>query len=301
PTLSLYFLKYLQHYGHYPRRILDDNLAMDRNKLEYISRLPHGEAVLILALSSDTALTIPQLARRFGVQDMLNPVKDQIFMVSLLYYFGVVTLAGQGGLDKLILKIPNLVARALYVESLQDLWLPTYEDRELLQSNAEALYRDGDLQPLCDFIENRYYQVLSNRDYRWTNELMVKIAFLTLLFNDRLYMMVSELETGHGYADLSLIVRPDKRRSQALDLLLEFKYLGLQTLGMTGKELRETSRDTLALLPVVVATLDEADEQARRYGATLITRYHLRDLYAFSVVSLGLERLVWRRIPDLGA
>ncbi|CAK0754867.1 hypothetical protein CCP4SC76_2570001 [Gammaproteobacteria bacterium] len=301
PTLSLYFLDELGRRGRYPRQILDDNLAMDRNKLEYISRLPHGEAVLILALSSDTALMIPQLARRFGVQDMLNPVKDQVFMVSLLYYFGVVTLAGQGAFGKLVLKIPNLVARALYVESLQDLWLPTYEDREFLQNNAEALYLHGNLQPLCNFIETRYYQVLSNRDYRWTNELLVKMAFLTLLFNDRIYMMVSELETGHGYADLSLIVRPDMRRFEALDLLLEFKYLGLDDLGMSGKAVRETSRDELITLPGVVVKLDEADVQARRYGATLIERHHLSNLHAFSVVSLGLERLVWRRIPDPGA
>ncbi|CAK0747670.1 AAA-ATPase-like protein [Gammaproteobacteria bacterium] len=301
PTLSLYFLKYLQNHRRYPRQILDDNLAMDRNKLEYISRLPHGEAVLIEALSSDTALMIPQLARRFGVQDMLNPVKDQIFMVSLLYYFGVVTLAGQGGFGKMVLKIPNLVARALYVESLQDLWLPTYEDRELLQSNAEALYRDGDLQPLCDFIESRYFQVLSNRDYRWSNELLVKMAFLTLLFNDRIYMMVSELETGHGYADLSLIVRPDMRRFEALDLVLEFKYLSLQALGLSGQALREMSRAALARHPAVVAALAEADDQGRHYGTTLIERYKLNKLHTFSVVSLGLERLVWRRIPDLEA
>jgi hypothetical protein len=79
--------------------------------------------------------------------------------------------------------------------------------------------------PLADFIEQRYFKVLSNRDYRWSNELLVKIAFLTLLFNDRLYMIVSELETDRGYVDLSLIVRPDMRRFHALDLMLEFKYL----------------------------------------------------------------------------
>ena len=301
PTLSLYFLKYLQHYGHYPRQILDDNLAMDRNKLEYISRLPHGEAVLIGALSSDTALTIPQLARRFGVQDMLKPVKDQAFMVSLLYYFGVVTLAGSTPYRECVLKVPNLVAKSLYVEQLQDLWLPEYEDRESLYRISKQFCQNGDIQPLCDFIESRYFQVLSNRDYRWSNELLIKMAFLTLLFNDRLYMMVSEIETGHGYADLSLIVRPDMRQSQALNLVLEFKYLGLDDLGMSGKAVRETSRDELAVLPGVVAKLNEADDQARRYGSTLIERYGLRDLHAFSVVSLGLERLVWRRVPDPGA
>lgn len=111
------------------------------------------------------------------------------------------------------------------MERLRELWLPTYEDRQTMVRLAETVYLQGDLGPLCAFIEQRYFPVLSNRDYRWTNELLVKIAFLTLLFDDRLYMMVSETEVDHGYVDLSLIVRPDMRRFPALDLLLEFKYL----------------------------------------------------------------------------
>jgi hypothetical protein len=296
PTLSLYFLECLGKHGRYPRQMLDENLAMDRNKLVYISRLPHGESVLIKALSGDDVLVIPQLAQRFGVQDVLSAVKDEAFMVSLLYYFGVLTLAGQGALGKWVLKIPNLVARSLYVERLQELWLPTYEDRETIQQDAEAFYLSGNLAPLCDFIERRYFQVLSNRDYRWSNELLVKIAFLTLLFNDRLYMMVSELEMDRGYVDLSLIVRPDMRRFQALDLLLEFKYLGLKDLGLTGEQAREQSREQLAALTPVAAKLDEAEEQARRYGAVLRQRYGLTDLRAFAVVAIGLERVVWRAV-----
>ena len=48
---------------------------------------------------------------------------------------------------------------------------------------AEALYQRGDPQPLCDFVEQKYFKVFSNRDYAWSNELTVKTAFLTLLFN----------------------------------------------------------------------------------------------------------------------
>lgn len=294
PTLSLYFLKYLVNHGCYPPRLLDENLAMDRNKLVYIAQLPHGESVLIQALRSDEALVIPRLAQRFGVEDVLASVKDETFMASLLYYFGVLTLAGQGVLGKLILKIPNLVARALYVERLQELWLPTYEDRQTIERTAETVYLTGDLAPLCDFIEQRYFNVLSNRDYRWSNELLVKFAFLTLLFNDRLYMTVSELESARGYVDLALIVRPDMRRFQALDLLLEFKYLGLKDLGLSGEQVRERARDDLIALPVVAAKLDEAAAQARRYGATLREGYGVTDLRAFAVVALGVERLVWR-------
>jgi hypothetical protein len=185
------------------------------------------------------------------------------------------------------------------VERLREVWLPTFEDRETIPRLAEIFYLKGDLAPLCNFIEQRYLPVLSNRDYRWTNELLVKIAFMTLLFNDRLYMMVSETEVGHGYVDLSLIVRPDMRRFQALDLLLEFKYISLKESGLTGEQAYEKTRAELAVLPVVKAKLKEAEEQARRYGAALRERYHLTDLRAFAVVALGLERVVWQAVePD---
>jgi len=42
PTLALYFLDEYWRDCAYPRKILDDNLAMDRNRIEYIARLPHG-------------------------------------------------------------------------------------------------------------------------------------------------------------------------------------------------------------------------------------------------------------------
>jgi hypothetical protein len=227
---------------------------------------------------------------------MLNVVKDQPVMASLLYYFGVLTLFSLTEFNENVLKIPNLVAHSLYVERLQELWLPDYEDKECIRQISKHFCQTGDLQPLCDFIEQRYFKVLSNRDYRWSNELLVKIAFLTLLFNDRLYMMVSELETDRGYVDLSLIVRPDMRRFEALDLLLEFKYLNLKELGLTGALVREKTRAELMALPVVAAQLDEAADQARRYGAALRERYNLRDLRALAVVALGLDRVVWQAV-----
>ncbi|MDS4025764.1 MAG: AAA family ATPase [Candidatus Contendobacter sp.] len=294
PTLSLYFLECLGRQGRYPRQMLDDNLAMDRGKLVYISQLPHGEDLLIQAINGEQGIIIPQLARRFGVQDMLAAVKDQPFMASLLYYFGILTLAGRTDFDETILNIPNLVARSLYVERLQDLWLPEYEDKIRIPQIRKHVCQTGDLQPLVAFIEQRYFPVLSNRDYRWTNELTIKIAALTLLFDDRLYMMVSETEVKHGYVDLSLIVRPDRRGVTALDLLLEFKYVSLKDLKLTGEQVREKTHDELATLPPVKTQLRAAADQAHRYGAALRDRYGLTDLRAFAVVALGLERVVWQ-------
>ena len=297
PTLTLYFLKQLQENGTYPEFMLDENLSMDRNKLVYISKLPHGEEVLIKALSGGDSVVIPQLARRFGVEDMLTAVKDETFMVSLMYYFGILTLAGRNNaFGKWQLKIPNLVAKQLYVERIQELLLPTYEDKQDIATVAETFCLTGNLQPLCDFLETRYFPILSNRDYRWSNELIIKISFMTLLFNDNIYMMLSEAEADRGYVDLSLIVRPDMRKFQALDLVLEFKYIGLKELGMTGSELKTLSREELAELPLIKLKLDEATTQAKTYAASLSDRYQLTEIRAFSVVALGFERVVWGEV-----
>ncbi len=167
PTLSLYFLKHLQRYRRYPRPLLDQNLAMDRHRLAYVAGLPHGEDILIQALGDSDTLTIPELANRFGVEDMLKATKDHTFLVSLLYYLGVLTHAGTvGELEKMAFKIPNLVARSLYVERLREHHLASYEDRLELERVTEALFLRGDMAPVCDFLEQRLLPAFSNRDYR---------------------------------------------------------------------------------------------------------------------------------------
>jgi hypothetical protein len=301
PTLALYFLQHLQEYGEYPRNLLDSNLAMDRDKIAYVAQLPHGEGVVMQALDEGHPLNVVQLADRFGVEEVLHAVKDYTFMTSLLYYFGVLTLAGQNPFGELTLRIPNLVVRRLYVERIQEMLLPDpVEKGEALQA-ARSLYQTGDIQPLCDFIERRYFRAFDNRDYRWANELTVKTAFLTLLFNDTFYVMDSETALERDYADLTMIVRPDMRQLQLLDILFEFKYIGLQELGLSGDEVKRVERSELQALPPVQQKLAASQRKLAGYHATLQGAYgdQLR-LRPFSVVALGFERLVWKELVPEG-
>jgi len=297
PTLALYFLQHLAETCRPPRELLDSNLAMDRGKIAYIAALPHGAPVLAAILNPDTPPTIARLAQRFGVEDVLTQVKDETFMVSLLYYFGVLTLERITAEGKLVFRIPNLVVRKLYVEQLRDRLLPEFGERAAMRAAVEAVYYHGDLQPLCDFIETRYFQVLDNRDYRWANELTVKMAFLTLLFDDLFYITDSEPALARSYADMTLIVRPDMRKYTLQDALLEFKYIPLSDLGLTGAAVKATSRAELAALPLVAAALAEATRKAADYRATLQAIYgaQLR-LHTFAIVALGFDRLVWVKL-----
>jgi len=93
------------------------------------------------------------------------PVKDTGFVASLLYYFGILSLGGVTPFGELILRIPNLVIRKLYTEKIQEMLFPEGRDADLARRATEALYQPSDLQPLCDFVEQKYFKVFSNRDY----------------------------------------------------------------------------------------------------------------------------------------
>ncbi len=296
PTLSLYFIRAVQKNHRYPDNLLDENLAMDRNKLRYIDQLAQGRELLIQALSHDNGIQINHLSERFGVEDMLNAVKDQAFMGSLLYYFGILTLTGISGFGEYILNIPNLVARQLYVERLRDDFLTDYNARQMTQTAAKIYCQSADLHPLCDFIEQHYFKLFSNRDYRWVNELMLKIIFMTLVYNDHIYMMVSELETGRRYVDLSLIVRPDKRQYHALDLVLEFKLVKLSELNLSAEQVKTLSVQQIKALPIVAKQLSTALKQAQEYMQELQSQYPKATLHGSAVVAIGFERIVFESV-----
>ncbi len=295
PTLALYFFDHLQRACDYPDKMLDSNLAMDRNRIEYVGRLPHGETLVNAALEPEQPILINELEDRFGVQMMLNTPKDHGFLASLLYYFGVLTYAGRDRDGRLRMVAPNLVVRKLYVERMQEALLPGYEVTEERQAAARHFYTTGELAPLVHFIEQRLLPVFDNRDLRWSNELTLKTAFLTTLFNDTAYIMDSETAIDKGYGDLSLIVRPDMRQYTLLDHLLEFKYIPLKELtGFDSQTLAETPLEKLRALPLVQQKRVEAEQQLASYRQTLERVYGPKlKLRTHAVVGVGLTRLVW--------
>nr|VFK66039.1 MAG: Predicted AAA-ATPase [Candidatus Kentron sp. UNK]VFK71708.1 MAG: Predicted AAA-ATPase [Candidatus Kentron sp. UNK] len=298
PTLALYFLKAFHRDCRYPKKILDSNLAMDRGKMHYISRLSGGGRLIFDALVGEEPVQVRELADRFGVEDMLHAPKDTAFVASLLYYFGILTLGGVTPFGELTLTIPNLVIRKLYAESIQEMLLPKGADADMARQAANALYQRGDIQPLCDFIEQKYFKVFSNRDYATANELTVKTAFLTLLFDDTLYIMESEAEIERGHTDLTMIVRPDMRQYQVLDILIEFKFVSLIDAGVDGKALEEIDDEMLRALPAVRKKQREAAAGLARYREKLHRKFGgVLRLKSFSVVAVGFERLVSEAEP----
>jgi len=295
PTLAIYFIEAFFKTCKYPRKMLDSNLAADDAKLRYISQIPKGGQLLLDLMRKNHSLIISDLSDRFGIDQMLTDrSKDFVFMSTFLYYFGVLTIDDETEEGELILNVPNLVTRSFYVERIQQMLLPEPVDRDDGVFAAKQLYTKGNMEPLCEFVEQRFFKVFHNRDYRWANELTVKTAFLTLLYNDILYIIDSEKDAGSGYADLTMIIRPDMRRFKILDILIEFKYVSLKEAGLTGEKARGLSMENLEAIPAMQAKMKEAKKQVKQYGDALEQKYDDLRLNRYAVVSLGFERLWWQ-------
>ncbi len=307
PTLALYFLKHLQRKGTYPRQMLDTNLAADENKLRFLSRETGAGDVLAELVQTGEPLEVEQVEARFTLSEMLAQAhRDKTALGSFLFYFGMLTIEGETPRRTLRLAPPNLVVQKLYVE--QTLRQLIEEERGVpdLGTPAWELMENGDIGPLLDLVEDKLFPRFSARDSRWLNELAVKTAFVTLLFQDVNYRLFSEPSIdgaaprgqGHGFADLVLLLRPDARATPLSDLLLEFKLVKPEELGEDADRLDVVERDALAAAPPVAEALEAADVQARHYRAGLMARYgdHLR-LRSFAVVAIGFSRLVAREVP----
>ena len=299
PTMSLYFFDSVKERRKWPEQMLDNNLSIDRDKLAYIADLPQGSKVIEAAIEKDTdTLTLSSLVQRFGIHDLLHAKKDQAFMVSLLYFFGVLTLKGQDDFGELCLTVPNQVIFKLYVETLKDQLFPEWEanDSKLIRRH---FYAKGDLNGVCEVIEQEVLPIFSNRDYAHANELMIKTIFVLLAFDDTYYQIDSEKEIGIGYADLVLLVRPHAREYGILDFVLEFKYVSLKALELSGEEVKQLDEAACRELKPVQVAFAEAKKQLAQYSRDLKRKYgSLLKLRSFAVVALGLERMVWQKVID---
>jgi hypothetical protein len=97
-----------------------------------------------------------------------------------------------------------------------------------------------------------------------------------------------------------MIIRPEMRRFQLLDILVEYKYVALNKTGLSGTELKAQTADALQALAPVQEKLAEAKRQVLDYTTKLTAKYgsQLR-LRAYVVVAIGFDRVIWREITSI--
>jgi len=297
PTLVMYLFKQLEQlYGQLPESLIDFNLIPDRGRLEYIGSLPGGQD-LIMELNQNKRIAIPKLTSRFGLTDMLEKsAKTLEFMGSYLYFMGMLTL-GQSisAIKKKELKIPNPITQNLYIDGIARWIIAAPDIRDMGFLAAEQLPFYGKIAPLRKYIEKHVFPAFHWRDRRWVNELTIKTIFMCLMTDEINYLMISERQSRSGYADLAMIVRPDRRHLQLNNVLIEFKLVKAKELGIDN--IKNKSDTALFSMTPVKDKLKDAISQAKTYTKELKNEFGVElKLLTYAVIAIGFERLLYKRI-----
>ncbi len=232
--MVLYFLyNYIDYKGNIPENMLDANISTDYNKLRMLIRKDRGfehDASVIQTIVETGGITA-QLKEHFPSESITDPDN----FVSLLYYFGMLTIAGTQR-SKIEFRIPNQVVR----EQLYGYLMRTYRDNELSVDENERLLLienmayDGDWRPYFDYIAETLQRYSSNRD-KQKGEYYVHGFTLAMTCLQNLFLPISEQDAGAkgrrgqevsgGYADIYMQPRLEVYPELAHSYLLELKYL----------------------------------------------------------------------------
>ncbi|WP_455666044.1 AAA family ATPase [Phocaeicola sp.] len=278
-NMVLYFVKNYIQRGKTPQDMVEDNIRIDYEKLRMLIRKDKEfahDASIIQTLVSQGYIT-GELKKGFPAINITN--SDNF--VSLLYYFGMLTISGTYK-GKTKLTIPNQVVR----EQIYTYLLSTYDEAELSFSSyeknelASSLAYDGNWQTYFGYIADCLKRYTSQRD-KQKGEFFVHGFTLAMTAQNRFYRPISEQDTQAGYADIFLCplleIYPDMKHSY----IVELKYAKYKDPESHVEELRQ-----------------EAIAQAKRYADTETVRNAVGTtiLHKIVVVYKGMDMPVCEEV-----
>lgn len=279
-NMVLYFVKnYIDNNGKAPRNMIESNIRIDYEKLRMLIRKDKEfahDASIIQTLVSQGYIT-GELKDGFPAANIV----DSDNFVSLLYYFGMLTVSGTfEGKTKLI--IPNQVVR----EQLYTYLLNTYNEADLSFSNHEkdelssALAYRGAWQSYFDYIADCLKRYASQRD-KQKGESFVHGFTLAMTAQNRFYRPISEADAQSGYVDIFLSPMLEIYPDMSHSYIIELKYARYKDPESRVEELRA-----------------EAIAQANRYADTDRVKNAIgtTQLHKIVVVYKGMEMRVCEEV-----
>jgi len=221
-NMVLYYLSNQLRNGHAPDEMTDPNARTDYQKMKRLIQLDRLEPQRksIIYKIAEEGYIYSRLVPYFPASEM---VKFDNF-VSLLYYYGMLTITGVRG-DKLRLGIPNNNVRKQYYGYLTEEYdrIRPADHWRIDQAFDSAVF-DGDWQPLLKTISEEYEKTCAVRCLI-EGERNLQGFFTAYLNMTNYYLTAPELELHHGYCDFFLLPDLGRYPMVAHSYILELKYL----------------------------------------------------------------------------
>ena len=228
---------YIRSEYQIPKKMVETNIRIDYDKMRMLIR--HDKEF------AHDASIIQQLVTQGFVTGTLNEnfpaerINDPDNFLSLLFYFGMVTIDGTyKGETKFI--IPNEVVR----DQMYTYLLDTYKENDLVYDRyskgklESKLAYDGQFKPYFEYIADCLKKYSSQRD-KQKGEAFVHGFTLAMTSQNKFYRPISELDNDGGYADIFLSPLCDIYKDMVDSYIIELKYSKSQTTDEQVKKLFE--------------------------------------------------------------
>lgn len=236
--MVLYFVdNYIDYEYQITKKMVEPNIRIDYDKMRMLIR--HDKEF------AHDASIIQQLVTQGFVIGTLNEnfpaerINDPDNFLSLLFYFGMVTIDGTyKGETKFI--IPNEVVR----DQMYTYLLDTYKENDLVYDRyskgklESKLAYDGQFKPYFEYIADCLKKYSSQRD-KQKGEAFVHGFTLAMTSQNKFYRPISELDNDGGYADIFLSPLCDIYKDMVDSYIIELKYSKSQTTDEQVKKLFE--------------------------------------------------------------
>lgn len=236
--MVLYFVdNYIDYEYQITKKMVETNIRIDYDKLRMLIR--HDKEF------AHDASIIQQLVTQGFVIGTLNEnfpaerINDPDNFLSLLFYFGMVTIDGTyKGETKFF--IPNEVVR----DQMYTYLLDTYKENDLVYDRyskgklESKLAYDGQFKPYFEYIADCLKKYSSQRD-KQKGEAFVHGFTLAMTSQNKFYRPISELDNDGGYADIFLSPLCDIYKDMVDSYIIELKYSKSQTTDEQVKKLFE--------------------------------------------------------------
>ena len=217
-----YYLSTLVDTGSKPKDMVDPNTMTDYGKLKRLIRIDktEGKRTEIIHSIAEKGFMKARLVSHFPAERMMEFGN----FVSLLYYYGMLTIGGVVG-DRLKLIIPNNNVRLQYYQYMLDEYSSIHSiDISDLDDAFDEAALHGDWKPLVSFICQAYHDTTAVRQLIEGERNLQGFmnAYLTLT---NYYLVAPEMEFNHGFCDFFLLPNYTVYPMVKHSYILELKYL----------------------------------------------------------------------------
>ena len=217
-----YYLSTLIDKGKRPKEMIDPNTMTDYGKLKRLIKIDktEGKRTEIIHSIAENGFIKAHIVSHFPAERMMEFGN----FVSLLYYYGMLTIGGVIG-ERLKLIIPNNNVRLQYYQYLLEEYSSIHSvDISGLDDYLDQAALDGNWQPLLAFICKAYHDTTAVRQLIEGERNLQGFmnAYLTLT---NYYLVAPEMEFSHGYCDFFLLPNYTVYPMVAHSYILELKYL----------------------------------------------------------------------------